>query len=427
MTGNAVRAGRASDVERSNLPAHRPSLIGRDDEAAAVRARLIEADAGLLTLTGAGGCGKTSLALHVARDLLDLFPDGVRLVELAALSEPALVDQAVAAAFGVRERAGQSLREGLLVFLRPRVLLLLLDNCEHLVEACARLVQDLLSACPELRILATSREPLRTPGEVTWRVPSLMAPDPQRLPPPKELAGYPAVRLFVERTQAVQPGFVLTTDNAPAIARVCARLEGLPLALELAAARTRAMAVGQIAARLDESFRLLVGGSRTAHSRHRTLEATLDWSYDLLTTAEQLLLCRLSVFAGGFDLEPAEVVCGGEGIEPADVLDVLTRLVDKSLVLADEQAGEARYRLLEPIRQYARERLAGSGEEAVVRRRHAAHYRALAEGAEPELWGPHQAAWLARLERDRDNLRAALGWVHESAEDAEGVGSSLWR
>src|SRR5712692_9808568 len=253
--------------ELSNLPAHRPSLIGRDDAAAEVRERLMEAKAGLLTLTGAGGCGKTSLAVHVARDLLDLFPDGVWLVEFAPLSEPALVDHAVAAVLGVGEGAGQVLREGLVAFLRPRMLLLLLDNCEHLVDACARLTDALLAACPKLRILATSREPLRTPGEVTWRVPSLATPDPQRLLPTDELAGYAAVRLFVERAQAVRPGFALGPENAAAVARVCTRLDGLPLALELAAARARALTVGQIAERLDGSLRLLTNGSRTAPAR----------------------------------------------------------------------------------------------------------------------------------------------------------------
>jgi predicted ATPase/DNA-binding CsgD family transcriptional regulator len=379
----------------------------------------MEAEAGLLTLTGAGGCGKTCLALNVARGVLDMYPDGVWLVELAPLSDPALVDNAVAAVLGVREGAGQSLRDGLLTFLRPRALLLVLDNCEHLVEACARLSDALLGACPELRILATSREPLRMQGEVAWRVPSLTGPDPQRLPPLNELAGFSAVRLFVERAQAVRPGFVLAPENADAVVRVCARLEGMPLALELAAARMRVLAVGQIASRLDESFGLLVGGSRTAPSRQQTLEATLDWSYDLLTETEQVLLCRLSVFAGGFDLDAAEAVCSGDSIAQPDVLEVLTRLVDKSLVIAQERAEEERYRMLEPIRQYTRERLAAHGEETAIRSRHAAHYRALAEGAEPELWGPQQAVWLQRLERDHANLRAALHWLHERAEDAE--------
>jgi predicted ATPase/DNA-binding CsgD family transcriptional regulator len=411
--------GLASADQRSNLPAHRPSLIGRDEEAVVVRERLIEAKAGILTLTGAGGCGKSSLAVYVAHGLLDAFADGVWLVELAPLSDAPLIDTAVAAALGVRERGQRSLREGLQEFLRPRSLLLVLDNCEHLIDACARLAATLLEMCPELRILATSREPLRTPGEVTWRVPSLPAPDPEHLSSPDELGQYAAVRLFVERAQAVRHGFALRAENAPAVAQVCARLEGMPLALELAAARTQALAVSQIAARLDESLRLLVGGSRTAHSRQRTLEATIDWSFDLLTEVERVLLARLSVFAGGFDLPAAEAVGGGNVLEEADVVDVLTELVNKSLVLAEERPGETRYRLLEPIRQYARERLAARGEEATIRSHHATYFRTLAERAEPALWGPDQATWLARLERDHANLRAALKWVHESAEDME--------
>jgi len=414
-----IGADRGSAAERSNLPAHRPPLIGRDEQAAAVGQRLMEAEAGLLTLIGAGGCGKTCLAVDVAGRLLDAFPDGVWLVELAALSDPALVDQVVAAVLGVREGVGQSLRDALLGFLRPRRLLLLLDNCEHLVDACARLTDVLLGFCAELRILATSREPLRTIREVTWRVPSLAAPDPQRVLRLDELAEYAAVHLFVTRAQAVRSSFELRSDNAAAVARVCAQLEGIPLALELAAARTRALAVEQIAARLEEDFGLLVGGNPTGPSRQRTLEATLDWSHDLLIETEQILFRRLSVFAGGFDLEAAEVVCGGDALVRADVLDALTRLVDKSLVVLEERSGDARYRLLEAIRQYARNRLAACGETATVLRRHAVHYQALAEQAEMELWGREQALWLGRLERDHDNLRAALGWLLEGAEDAE--------
>src|SRR6266851_4891056 len=278
MTWTDTNEGHVSAAKRSNLPAHRPLLIGRDEQAAAVRRRLMEAEAGLLTLTGAGGCGKTSLAVEVAGALLDAFRDGVWLVEFAPLSDPALVDHAVAAALQVRERAGQTLRDGLLLFLRTRNLLLLLDNCEHLVDACARLTDALLGFCPDLRILATGREPLRTIREVTWRVPSLAAPDPRRMMRPDGLADYGAVQLFVARAQAVWPSFKLGPDNSRAVARVCAQLEGMPLALELAAARTRALAVGQIASRFEESFRLLVGGSPTAPSRQRTLEATLDWS-----------------------------------------------------------------------------------------------------------------------------------------------------
>jgi len=250
-------------------------------------------------------------------------------------------------------------------------------------------------------------------------VPPLAAPDGQRILTVDELVAYSAVQLFVTRAQAVRPDFSLGPETAAGIARVCARLEGMPLALELAAARTRALGISQIAARLDEDFRILVGGSRTAHSRQQTLEATLEWSHRLLTDDEPVLFRRLSVFAGGFDLNAAEQVCRGDDIDATEVLDVLTRLVDKSLVVAEERAGHARYRMLEPIRQYARSRLAEAGEDVSARRQHAAYFRALAERAEPELWGPDQATWLARLEQDHGNLRAALSWYHESAEDAE--------
>jgi len=406
-------------VALSNLPGHRPSLIGREEDIPTIRQRLAEIQTGLLTLTGAGGCGKSRLAVEVAYGVRDQYPDGVWLVELAPLSEPSLVDNAVAAVLGVRERAGQSLRDCLLAFLQPKVLLLVLDNCEHLVEACAHLTDALLRTCPGLRILATSREPLHTSAEVTWRVPPLAAPDGQRILTVDELVAYSAVQLFVTRAQAVRPDFSLGPETAAGIARVCARLEGMPLALELAAARTRALGISQIAARLDEDFRILVGGSRTAHSRQQTLEATLEWSHRLLTDDEPVLFRRLSVFAGGFDLNAAEQVCRGDDIDATEVLDVLTRLVDKSLVVAEERAGHARYRMLEPIRQYARSRLAEAGEDVSARRQHAAYFRALAERAEPELWGPDQATWLARLEQDHGNLRAALSWYHESAEDAE--------
>jgi predicted ATPase len=258
--------------QNHNVPVQRTRLIGREIDAAAVRQAVLEGEGHLVTLTGAGGCGKTSLALHVARGLLDAFRDGVWVVELAPLADASLLDQVIANVLGVRERAGQPLRDALLEFLRTRTLLLLVDNCEHLVDACARCAEALLAVCPELCILATSREPLRITGEVILPVPSLTVPDPEQLPSPDDLAEVAAVRLFVERAQAARPGFTLTTDNAAAVAEVCTRVEGLPLALELAAARTRAMSVGQIADRLGDSFRLLAGGNRTAPSRQLTLD-----------------------------------------------------------------------------------------------------------------------------------------------------------
>jgi non-specific serine/threonine protein kinase len=414
-----IATGYVDSRDHHNLPVPRVRLIGREHDLAGVRQAVLGSEGHLVTLTGAGGCGKTSLAVQVARGLLDAFRDGVWLVELAPLTDAVLLDQAIAAVLGVREGSEQPLREGLLAFLRQRALLLLLDNCEHLVEACAHLAEALLAVCPELRILATSREPLRVPGEMTWRVPSLAVPDPLHLPSSDRLADVAAVQLFVERAQAARPDFALGSDNATSVAQVCARLEGLPLALELAAARTRVMAVGQIAARLEVSFRALGGGSRTAPSRQQTVAATLDWSHNLLTDVERMLFRRISVFAGGFDLEAAEAVCAQEDMERTQVLEVLTLLIDKSLVVLEEQAGEARYRLLEPIRQYAREALEACGEMEAFRRQHTIHFRTLSRQIEWELWGPEQALLLQRLERDRGNLRAALTWHDQRPEETE--------
>jgi len=394
----------------TNLPLRRSSLIGRDGDLAAVGALLLRAEGRLLTLTGAGGCGKTRLALEVGRSLLPRFPDGVWLVELGVLADPALVLHAIASPLAVRHRPDRPLLDVLLAYLQPRRLLLVLDNCEHLVETCAVLAEQLLAACPALFLLATSREPLRIDGEHVWRIPSLAYPDPRRLPDLEGLEAIPAVRLFTERARAAEASFSLNARTAPLVAQVCARLDGIPLALELAAARVRTLPLDQIVAHLDDAFRLLIGGSRTAPSRHQALEAALDWSHHLLAVPEQTLLRRLAVFAGGFDLDAAEHVCAGDTIRHSDVLHLLTRLVDKSLALLEERAGAARYRLLEPIRQYASERLRQGGDADATGARHAAYYLALAEEAEPRLRGPEQEAWLERLERDHDNLRAALGW-----------------
>ncbi|HLZ30278.1 MAG TPA: AAA family ATPase [Chloroflexota bacterium] len=341
---------------RHNLPAFLTRVIGRERELADLQARL--ADARLLTLTGVGGCGKTRLALELARVVMDHYRDGVWLVELAPLGDAELVPHSVAAAVGVHETAGQPTIDALGTRLRTRRLLLVLDNCEHLLEACARLVDALLRTCPDVHVLTTSRETLGITGEIAWRVPSLAVPDLQRRPPVVELQRNPAVRLFTERAVAVQPHFVLSERNSAAVAEVCARLDGIPLALELAAARMAVLSVDQLATRLDQCFRLLTGGSRTALPRHQTLRAALDWSYELLTESERCLLNRLAVFAGGSSLEAAEAVCAGEAIEQQDVLDLLGRLVNKSLVVAleDPDCG-GRHRLLEPVRRYAHEQL----------------------------------------------------------------------
>ncbi len=400
----------------TNLPRPVTRLIGREQQLVELRRYL--SGSRLLTLTGAGGCGKTRLALQLSADALLEFPNGAWLVELAPLADPESVPQAAIAALGARERPGRAPIDTLVALLRPKAALLVLDNCEHLVEACARLAETLLVSCPRLRLLVTSREPLRIPGEVIWRVPSLALPAADQALLPDELAGYAAVQLFLERARAVKPDFALTPSNVAAVARLCTRLDGIPLGIELAATRLLALTPEQILERLGDAFRLLVVGSRTAPTRQRTLRATLDWSHTLLSGGERVLFRRLAVFAGGFDLAAAEAVGAGGTIEQSEVLDLLGWLVDKSMVLADEQSEQARYRLLEPVRQYARERLTESGEAEAITRRHAEHYLALAERTEPELTGPHQAACVARLEREHANLRVALSRLYEDAAGA---------
>src|SRR6516225_8299379 len=374
------------DARPNNLPIQLTSFIGREREKAEVGRLLFISH--LVTLTGSGGAGKTRLALQVAAEGLEEFPDGVWFVELAALSDPNLVLKAVASVLSGLEQPGPVMTETLADSLRGKSMLVVLDNCEHLVEVCAHLADALLRGCPNLRILATSREALGVTGETVWRVPSLSVPDPQHLPPLDGFKEYDAVRLFIDRAVASDPQFAVTISNAPAVAQVCHRLDGIPLALELAAARVRVLAVEQIATRLDDRFRLLTGGSRTAVLRQRTLRATMDWSFDLLSQEERALLRRLSVFAGGWSLEAAEAICSGNGVAASDILDLLTQLVDKSLVITETQSGEARYRLLETVRQYGWERLVESKEAAKIRTRHRNWYLEFAERAEPRLVGP---------------------------------------
>jgi predicted ATPase/DNA-binding NarL/FixJ family response regulator len=402
----------------NNLPFQLTSLVGRQREISEVEGLLAEAR--LLTLTGPGGSGKTRLALAVAAEVVEDYEDGSWLVELAPLSDPELVAQAVASALSVREEPGIPLVKTLADYLAPRNVLLVMDNCEHLVQACAELTETLLRSCPDLGILATSREALGVPGETLFAVPPLSLPDPRHLPVVEGLLQYEAARLFVERARTVRPDFALTERNAVAVAQVCYRLDGIPLAIELAAARTKVLSVEQISGRLEGSFGMLSSGGRTAMPHHRTLRATMEWSHGLLTEEERFLFRRLAVFAGGFMLEAAESVCAGEGLEE-EVLEVLSHLVDKSLVLVEEQDGEMRYRLLETVRQYASEKLKEAGEEAEVRQCHAAYHLALAEVAEPGLKGARPVAWLERLEREHDNLRAALGWALESGEAELGL------
>src|SRR5919107_456300 len=404
-----------------NLPLELSSFVGRETEIAEVKQLLLEEGKNrLLTLTGPGGCGKTRLALAVAFEAVGRFEEGgVWWVELASLSDSELVVQAVASTLGVREAQDRPLIETLSKHLGSRKMLLALDNCEHLVESCAALADALLRACPNLWILTTSREALGIAGERAWLVPSLSLPGPQNLPPLEELPHYEAVRLFVERAGAVASAFELTEHNAPAVAQLCCGLDGMPLAIELAAARVRVLSVEQIASRLKDSFGLLTGGSRTSVPRQQTLRATIDWSHELLSDYEQVLFRRLSVFAGGFTLEAAEAVCVGEDLERGEVLDLLTSLVDKSLVLVDQQrGGEARYRLLETVRQYGQEKLNESGEGPTIKRHHADFFLKFAEQVEPNLNGKDRGSWLERLEIEHDNFRAALAWSSE--EEAEG-------
>jgi predicted ATPase/DNA-binding SARP family transcriptional activator len=407
----------------ATLPCPLTSFIGREPQIAEIR-RLLQAHR-LVTLNGAGGCGKTRLALHVAGELVDEYAGSVWLVEFASLADPALVPQAVATALGVREEPDQPLVITLTRALCSRQLLLVLDNCEHLVDACAHLAEALLRACPHLKIVATSREALGIAGETPFRVPSLSLPDEAQLPPWERLLGYEAVRLFIERAALVRPGFVVTSENAASVVAVCQRLDGIPLAIELAAAWVRALPVQQIAQRLDDRFHLLTGGSRTALPRHRTLQALIDWSYDLLAERERALLRRLSVFAGGWMLAAAEAVCsdGADSValRPADVLELLVSLVDQSLVVYEERGAEARYRLLETVRLYGRDRLAEAGEAEVMRGRHRDWFLALAEGADAKLYGGEQNEWLQRLEREHDNLRTAFAWCQtEPGDRADG-------
>ncbi len=429
-----------SPVAIAAEPAGPPAgFIGRERELATVASRLAEAR--LLTLTGAGGCGKTRLALETAARIRADYADGASMVELAALADPGLVTQAVAAVLGVREEPVRPLDETLAGALRSKQMLVVLDNCEQVRDACARLVAALLQACPYLRILVTSRRPLGVAGEAVWRVPSLTTPDLQRLPALNDLMEYDAVRLFIERARAIRPGFTLTERNALDVARACHRLDGIPLAIELTAVWVRALTIEDLAARLDDMVDLLVTDDGATPPRQRTLRATMDWSYDLLDAPERTLLRRLAVFRGGWTLEAAEAVCtdqrDGEGLGQKAVLHALRRLVDASLVIAEEQevdegagvSGGMRYRLLEPVRQYAYDKLRDASEDAPVRKRHAKWYMELTEQAEPELTGPRQARWMDRLEREHDNLRVALRGALESGKAEVGLrlAGALWR
>jgi len=428
---------RSLDAWPNNLPIQLTTFVGRRREQAAVRA--LTRDHRLVTLTGPGGCGKTRLALQVAADVSKYYHHGAWLVELAAVTDPDRVAQAVATALGIREAdrprprqdggplGRQAWELSLLDHLQSQEILIVLDNCEHLVTACAHLVETLLQACPGVRVLATGREALGVAGEVAWPVPSLSLPASDAVGEIEDLIRYEAIRLFIHRARSVLPGFEVSADNAAAVVQIVRRLDGIPLAIELAAARLRMLSPEQVAARLDDRFRLLTGGSRTALPRHQTLQAAMDWSHDLLDAPERALFRRLSVFGGSFGLEAVEAICGGQDDTP-DIVEALSLLIDKSLVHVDERAAAPRYGLLETVRQYGRDKLVAAGEAAVFRRRHRDWTLALAESAARDLHGPGQEGWLDRLAAEHDNLRAALAWSLDADDPVAGLrlAAALW-
>ncbi|MER6674774.1 LuxR C-terminal-related transcriptional regulator [Streptomyces sp. NPDC000983] len=410
----------------SGFPAELTSFVGRRDESADVRRLLSEGR--LVTLTGPGGVGKTRLASHVAKQVARTFPDGVWLVPLAALGDDAFVPHAVADALEVRNETGRPPLDVLVEHLRHRTLLLVLDNCEHVVPGCARLAQALAAAAEGLRILATSRHRLGSAGEQLYEVPPLSAPGPRELGA-SAVEQFPALRLFADRAAAVVPGFTVGEGNQQAVARLCRRLDGLPLAIELAAVRVRALGVDQLVERLDDRYRLLTGGGPASVPRHRTLRSAVDWSHELCTPREQLVWAWLSVFVGGFDLAAAEAVCGGEGLGATDVLDAVSGLVDKSVLLREERDGQVRYRLLVSLRDYGLERLEDLGEVTVTRRRHRDHFAGLAAEYERAWFGPDQVAVTERLRLDQADVRAALEFCLTTPGEAQHgllLASTLW-
>jgi predicted ATPase/DNA-binding CsgD family transcriptional regulator len=410
-------------MDTTNLPLQLTNFIGRKRELAEVEALLSTAH--LVTLTGTGGCGKTRLALKVAEAAGRSFRDGVWFVELESLDDPTLVSQLINQTLGVPHQSANPPIESLIRFLQPKSMLVILDNCEHLIASCARIAQQILAQCAHVRLLATSREPLAIAGEEIYPLNGLASPSPQTASRGnlQDLSSYDSVRLFVERAQAVLPQFELTTGNAASIIRICRRLDGLPLALELSAARCKLLTPQEIAKHLDHRFRLLVSNQRgEVNRRHRSLRAALKWSYDLLAPQERLLLQRLSVFAGGCSFASLQTVCGGDDLEPAQTLDLLSSLVNQSLVTVQTlQRSQARYHLLETIRQYAREKLAAGGSEAVMRDRHLNHFLALVEQVAPKLNEKEQGHWFDRLADEYRNIRAALSWSLESGNIETGL------
>ncbi|MGH2463677.1 MAG: ATP-binding protein [Candidatus Limnocylindria bacterium] len=419
---------RSLDNWPNNLPRQLSTFIGRSDALSEASQRLMSTP--LLTLTGPGGVGKTRLALELAARSMDDFPDGAWVIELATLSDGALVAETVAGALRVKDQPAVPILTTLAEHLETERVLLVFDDCEHVLDAVADVIDELLRACPHVRVLATSREALGLSGESLFPVPSMSLPDAPSASV-ADLEDWEAVRLFVDRARAVQPVFALNDHNAAAVFQICRRLDGIPLAIELAAARVKALPPEQIAARLDDRFRLLTGGSRLALPRHRTLKAAMDWSFDLLTDVERALLTRLAVFAGTFSLDAVEAVCSSDGVDREEVLDLLTRLIDQSLVVVEAGAGEARYRLLDTVQQYAMERLVAADPEGTSRGRHAAHMLEVAERSAPMLFaGPAAGPAFEAFSADHDNLRAALQWTDHAPEASATqlrLAASLWR
>ena len=398
-------------ITNHNLKAHSSSFVGRQADLKRIHKLLSNADNRLLTLVGSGGIGKTRLATQAAYKVLDMYPDGVWMIELASLTEAGLLPQRVAAVFGVsaqEARQGQGETEVLVDYLRDKLLLLVIDNCEHLIESCAEFVDTLLNGCPNLRVLATSREDLRIPGETIYRVNPLVLPGDNILP--EENRNSEAIQLFIERAAAARRDFELSPENSTAIYQICSQLDGLPLAIELAAARIKLLTPEQIAERLEDRFQLLTAGSRTALPRHQTLEAAMDWSYDLLSDTEQVLLRILSVFSGGFSLGDVDGVIEHSETDRVLVFDVIAQLVDKSLVLIDEHEGNRRYKVLETVKQYGIKKLQEAGEYETARQGHLDYFVQLAEQSDLDLRSSHQIESLSLLDAEHDNLRSALRW-----------------
>jgi non-specific serine/threonine protein kinase len=412
---------------RHNLPLALTSFIGRGMELNQLQELLTTTR--LVTLVGIGGIGKTRLALQLAARAVDQFKHGVWLVDLAPLSDPIFVAQQIRMALGPSDSSGRSSRDALIDYLRDKQLLLVLDNCEHLIQECAQLAEQLLSACADLRIIATSRARLGLTGELAWRVPSLSTPTPSADLSPADLTSSEAVQLFLERCRGHAPGLNLADSDRAGISDLCRRLGGLPLAIELAAARVGLLSISQIVTRLDESLRLLIGGSRTAPPRQQTLRATFEWSYDLLSASERRVFERLSTFSGGWTLESAEATCGGDGIEPDTVVDLLGQLLESSLVLAEPVDGTRRYRLLEPLRQFAQLRLDLRPEAEAVRSRHSAFFVDFAEHGGQAMLTSREELWLDQLEPEHDNLRLTLRRLIDrgATADAQRIAGALSR